>query len=58
MNKKPLLENNLYHISSSLSIYIPVVQEFRNFTQRAKISPKMKDLSYKEFRIRGIFVYF
>jgi hypothetical protein len=30
LNKKPLLKNNLYHISSSLSIYIPVRMQCLN----------------------------
>ena len=41
-----------------MSIHSDVSQRFRNFDQKAEISPKRNDLFWKEFRIRGIFVYF
>jgi len=47
-----------YHMKKQMSMESMFGQRFRHFKQKAKISPKMKDLFSKEFRIQGISVYF
>lgn len=40
-----------------MSILLSLIQRFRNFTQKAKISLKIEDFSIRSFVLRGFCLY-